>query len=75
MAILKSTHISEAVARRATISSIPTSDPPWGRKYMWVKIPAKYGNFENRPVFRAACRAKEAQFRPTGVEREYICNF
>ncbi len=33
----------------------------------------KYGNFENRPVSRKALPIDQnlAQFRPTGVEREY----
>ena len=38
---------------------------------------AKYGNLENRLVSRKPLpvERKQAQFRPPGVEREYMCDF
>ena len=42
-----------------------------------AKFHALIWQFENRPVSwkQLPIDQKEAQFRPTGVEREYMCNF
>ncbi len=43
----------------------------------WPSFIPKYGNFENRPVSWKPLHVEQelAQFRPLGVELEYMCNF